>query len=279
MHIHDLHIETIDQNALQTAIDWAAAEGWNPGIHDALCFHAADPNGFFRAMQDGDPVGFVSAVNYDDAFAFVGLYIVRPDHRGGPAGVMLAHHAIQYMGDRCSGADAVIDRLPMYRKLGFAEAWRTVRQRLRSAGRMHADIRAVTEVPFEAVAQYDRHCFPAERRAFLHCWCTAPGHLAYVSVIHGNVRGLIVCRPCRQGCKIGPLLADTPDVAARLLDTVLSQVGTDVYWDTPTGHPEAIRIAAERGAEPVFETARIYRNGTPQIDMGRLYGVTSFELG
>ncbi|HLA33082.1 MAG TPA: GNAT family N-acetyltransferase, partial [Pseudomonas sp.] len=23
------------------AIDWAAAEGWNPGLHDADCFYAA----------------------------------------------------------------------------------------------------------------------------------------------------------------------------------------------------------------------------------------------
>jgi hypothetical protein len=30
------------------AIDWAAAEGWNPGRADAVCFATADPDGFPR---------------------------------------------------------------------------------------------------------------------------------------------------------------------------------------------------------------------------------------
>ena len=29
-----------------TAVEWAAAEGWNPGAQDAACFSAQDPNGF-----------------------------------------------------------------------------------------------------------------------------------------------------------------------------------------------------------------------------------------
>ena len=31
---------------LTLALDWAAAEGWNPGLADAACFFAADPAGF-----------------------------------------------------------------------------------------------------------------------------------------------------------------------------------------------------------------------------------------
>ena len=32
---------------LALALEWAAAGGWNPGLHDANCFYAADPEGFF----------------------------------------------------------------------------------------------------------------------------------------------------------------------------------------------------------------------------------------
>ncbi len=28
------------------ALDWAATEGWNAGLRDAPCFHAANPHGF-----------------------------------------------------------------------------------------------------------------------------------------------------------------------------------------------------------------------------------------
>ena len=32
------------------AIEWAAKEGWNPGIYDADCFYSADPKGFLLAF-------------------------------------------------------------------------------------------------------------------------------------------------------------------------------------------------------------------------------------
>ena len=38
---------------LKLALDWAAAEGWNPGLDDAHCFYAADPQGFFLGELDG----------------------------------------------------------------------------------------------------------------------------------------------------------------------------------------------------------------------------------
>jgi hypothetical protein len=30
---------------------------------------------------------------------------------------------------------------------------------------------------------------------------------------------------------------------------------------------------------PMFETARMYRGGAPSVDVGRVLGVTSLELG
>ena len=41
----DYRIETMPFSEVETAIDWAAREGWNPGLSDAACFHAIDPNG------------------------------------------------------------------------------------------------------------------------------------------------------------------------------------------------------------------------------------------
>ena len=60
---------------LDQAIDWAAAEGWNPGHGDADCFYAADPGGFFVALLDGRPAGSISAVRYGNDFGFIGLFL------------------------------------------------------------------------------------------------------------------------------------------------------------------------------------------------------------
>jgi hypothetical protein len=38
-----LQIRPMTRAELGAGLDWAAGEGWNPGVHDADGFHAADP--------------------------------------------------------------------------------------------------------------------------------------------------------------------------------------------------------------------------------------------
>ena len=68
------------------AVEWAAAEGWNPGLDDLAAFHATDPGGFFLGWLDGEPVSSISVVRYGAGFGFLGFYIVRPEQRGTGAG-------------------------------------------------------------------------------------------------------------------------------------------------------------------------------------------------
>jgi Acetyltransferase (GNAT) family len=84
-----LVVRQMTEADLKLALDWAAAEGWNPGVHDAHCFYAADPEGFFLGRLDGVPVGCVSAVRYGTGFGFLGLYIVKAEYRGRGFGLAL----------------------------------------------------------------------------------------------------------------------------------------------------------------------------------------------
>src|SRR5215813_948803 len=77
-----LRIRNLRPDEIPLAVDWAAAEGWNPGVADAACFATVDPQGFFLGEIDGEPAATISCVNYDDRFAFLGFYIVRADLRG-----------------------------------------------------------------------------------------------------------------------------------------------------------------------------------------------------
>jgi len=78
----ELSIRPASRAELDTLIDWAAAEGWNPGHHDGDAFHATDPGGFLIGWLGDEPVAAVSVVAYDDGFGFLGFYICHPDHRG-----------------------------------------------------------------------------------------------------------------------------------------------------------------------------------------------------
>ena len=62
-------------------VDWAAGEGWNPGLDDAALFWATDPDAFVAAERDGIVIGGGAVTSYNGAFGFMGLFIVRPEFR------------------------------------------------------------------------------------------------------------------------------------------------------------------------------------------------------
>jgi hypothetical protein len=64
MRDNSLVLRRMAQADLSLALEWAADEGWNPGLHDAHCFYAADSRGFFLGELDGAPIGCVSAIRY-----------------------------------------------------------------------------------------------------------------------------------------------------------------------------------------------------------------------
>ena len=78
----DLNIRNMRPDEIGLAADWAAAEGWNPGLADVACFATVDPQGLLIGELDGAPAATISCVNYDRGFAFLGFYIVRADLRG-----------------------------------------------------------------------------------------------------------------------------------------------------------------------------------------------------
>src|SRR5262245_52787924 len=112
-------IRTMTSGEIDFAIDLAAAEGWNPGLHDAANFHAADPAGFLVGVLDGEPTACISAVSYDGSFGFIGLYIVAPRHRGKGHGLAIWNAAMQRLAGHTVGLDGVVAQQENYRRSGF----------------------------------------------------------------------------------------------------------------------------------------------------------------
>jgi GNAT superfamily N-acetyltransferase len=268
---------SLPQRAARQAIEWAAGEGWNPGVDDEQRFLAADPDGFIATELDGQIAGTVSCALYGDAYAFIGFYIVRADLRGRGIGTELFDRALARAGERAVGLDGVVEQQPVYASLGHRnERWRGT-----GGGTTPDGLVPLSEIDYDELAAYDAAVFGAPRDAFLRAWIDRePGHaLAYAD--DGRVRGYAVLRRCHEGAKIGPLFADDPVVAADLLVAMRAAAGdgSPVFLDVPHANPAAVEIAAASLDSPVFETARMYRNGRPPEDTARVFGVTTFELG
>lgn len=275
-------IRSMRPDEIALAADWAAAEGWNPGLADAACFATVDPHGFLIGEINGAPAATVSCVNYDDKFAFLGFYIVRADLRGRGYGLKIWNAAVAHAGSRVIGLDGVVAQQENYRKSGFQLAYANVRYggTLAAPAAGPPGIVALRDVPFDLVAASDATVFPAPRPSFLRAWIGAPGHVGCALMRDGALTGWGVIRPCRSGRKIGPLVADDRAAAEAVLTALLAQTGGgEIFLDVPAVNRGAVELAESLGLAPVFETARMYTGPIPPLRLERVFGVTTFELG
>jgi GNAT superfamily N-acetyltransferase len=276
------------QFGLDLAIEWAAAEGWNPGLFDAGPFLVADPEGFLVCMRGDEPVATISAVAYGSSFGFVGFYIVRPDRRGQGFGLKIWRAAMQRLDGRNIGLDGVPAQQANYERSGFVLAHRNARYQgvgpstASAAGFLGTEgIVPLSVLPFEDVVGYDRRFFAAVRTGFLARWISQPQCIALGLVHDGRLAGYGVLRTCRVGHKIGPLFADTPEGAEALFGALRGRVaeGVPFFLDVPDCNPQAVALVTRHQMTPVFSTARMYAGPAPDVSWDRTYGVTSFELG
>ncbi|GKQ54837.1 GNAT family N-acetyltransferase [Bradyrhizobium sp. Ce-3] len=277
-----LSIRQMRPDEIALAVDWAAAEGWNPGLADTACFAAEDPQGFFIGELDGQPAAVISCVNYDGRFAFLGFYIVRPDLRGRGHGLKIWNAAIAHAGPRVIGLDGVVAQQANYQKSGFALAYANVRYggTVAAPPAPNAGIVPLADLPMALIEADDATVFPAPRPAFLRAWINTPGHAGRALMRDGRLAGWGVIRPCRAGCKIGPLVADDRAGAEAILSALLESVGSgEIFLDVPAVNRDAVALAQGLGLSPVFETARMYTGTIPPLRTDRVFGVTTFELG
>lgn len=277
-------VRAMGPDDLALALGWAADEGWNPGLGDAAAFLATDPGGFHVGSVDGEPVSSISLVRYGEAFAFLGLYIVRPEHRGTGLGLALWQRALGALpADVVVGLDGVPAQQDSYRRSGFELAHRNARwggsvSWVPDGSGPVRDLRA-DDLPL--VASYDADVFPAARDAFLAAWLAGPGERRTVGHVEdGRLLGFGTIRACREGWKVGPLVADSPAVAESLMGALVAPVAPGpVFVDVPEPNAAAVDLAGRMGLVPAFETARMYRGPAPDLPLHRIFGITTLELG
>ncbi|MCB1206748.1 MAG: GNAT family N-acetyltransferase [Verrucomicrobiae bacterium] len=272
---------------LETAVEWAAAEGWNPGLEDASIFWETDPGGFVCAERDGEVIGTGSTVAYGREFGFMGFFIVRPDLRGQGIGRDFWTWRRDRLRARLApgaaiGMDGVFAMQPFYARGGFVFSHRNLR--LAGTGRACTSVDAalveLDSLPFEQVAAFDRQHFGFSREGFLRRWIHPAGGLGLGFLDGDRFRGLGVVRPCRTGFKIGPLFAETPEIAEALFVALSSHAaGQPVFLDVPENHPAALELGQRHQLTESFGCARMYHGHAPDLPWNRIYGVTTFELG
>ena len=275
--------KTMSRKEIDITIEWAAKEGWNPGLHDADCYHTADPNGFLIGLLGDEPIATISVIKYGMTFGFLGFYIVKPGYRGKGYGIQIWNAGLKYLERRNIGLDGVVGQQANYKKSGFKLAYRNIRYEGVGGGNPpeNAEFVQLYTLPFETIDSYDRPFFPANRSRFIKSWINQADAYALGIMKNGKLAGYGVIRQCRSGYKIGPLFAENPELSESLFLALKSKAKPSelIYLDTPEVNRAAVALAERYNMKVSFETARMYMREKPDMPFNRLFGVTSFEIG
>lgn len=271
---------TLYRTATRTELDqilgWAADEGWNPGQDDATPFYSADPQGFFVAERDGRIVAAISVVNHSDDFAFLGLYIVTPDCRGQGVGYALWRYALDHAGPRSIGLDGVAEQQDNYAGSGFVKVSRTIRYSGFIPPQLDNGITVAGPEMTEDLIAREAAASGAIKRRFLQNWFkeTSTRRTLYCT----GTGAFCTVRACVGTAKIGPLVAEHPVDAKRLMQHAAHVFGPELVIDVPAGSPQLIAICNGFSMQAGFETARMYR-GLFEHTAPDLFAAATLELG
>jgi len=276
-------IKTMTRKEFDIANEWAIAEGWDLGLHDADCFFKAYPTGFLIGLFENEPIAAIFAVKYSDSFGYLGFYIVKHAYRGQDFGIRIWKAAIEHLKECNIGLDGVIAQQKNYEKSGFKLAYRNIHFEGVGGGDFPSDSNIVplSTIPFDDINAYDEPFFPYKRTKFLKCWIDQPESTALGIMKNGRIAGYGVLRMSHFGYKVGPLFVDTPELAETLFLALRASAkpGSPIHLDTPESNHVAVALARRNNMKIVFEMARMYTGDIPSLPLNRLFGVTSFVLG
>ena len=135
-----------------------------------------------------------------------------------------------------------------------------------------------------AVQRFDAQREPSPRPHFLAQWLNHPaGSVLALMDSQGQCHGFGRIRPCLlqqgEGWRIGPLMAETPEAAERLLHGLLCRHRGVVLVDAPAANPLAQAVLEPLGFRQISQTLRMYRGTSPAVSLQDVYGLACLELG
>ncbi|SBO42255.1 GNAT family N-acetyltransferase [Cyanobium sp. NIES-981] len=285
-------IRTLSRRDIPQVVAWARAEGFCPGEGDVAIYRHTDRQGVWVKELNHQLIGCIAGVRYNAEYGFVGMFLVDPAQRGRGHGLSLWRTAMDHLADLpCVGLEAALGRVEDYRRWGFEPAsptqrWQLVAsgEELAGPGRDGLELVQGEQLPQRAVQAYDAQREPSPRPHFLADWLGHPaGTVLALIDAGGQCHGFGRIRPCLlrrgSGWRIGPLLADDPALAERLLRGMLARHPGVVLIDVPGANRGGDGLMERLGFHRTDTMLRMYRGRPPAVGLDEVFGLACLELG
>lgn len=259
--------------------------GWNQTLTDWKRFLSFNPRGCFVAILGERVMGTVCTIPYEDRFGWVAMVIVDREHRREGIGRTLLLMGIEHLESR--GLTVKLDATPqgkqLYDTLGFQDEYGAARYERHAeslpGGASPAERLRVSDL--DQLNEWDRMIFGASRLPVLQSYLDYFPQFAFWLREQGTIRGYLMGREGSHAFHIGPWVAEDPQSARCLLDTLLDfRKPERVFVDILHPNPFATVLLESRGFRPQRPFIRMFRGanrfpGMPE----RIYGMSGPELG
>lgn len=259
--------------------------GWNQTLIDWRRFLSFNPSGNFVATLNGQVVGIIFTIPYEDRFGWVAAVIVDQNHRRVGIGGLLMNAGIEHLENR--GVTVKLDATPagkmLYDTLGFFDEYGLARMVYEaSGGVLNLPLcEPIAQKERERIIAYDAPIFGANRSAVLQSYLQYYPQFGFYAAEGTRISGYIMAREGINAFHIGPWIADDPDTAKQLLASVLQtrQPGK-AFIDIVDPNPHVCSILESLGFREQRTFMRMYKgnNSHPGLPE-KIYGISGPELG
>ncbi len=264
-------------------------EGWGHTKRDVERCWSLEPHGCFIAESENKAAGHVFSILYG-RIGWIGLLIVNPEKRGSGIGAALMEAAIDFLeknGAETIKLEAVEKAAPLYRRLGFADEFDSLRYCGVPKRTVQQDRKRIVSPMQESdllgTAEFDARHFGANRLRVLRELHSDFAQYCFVARENQHLKGYIMARKTLNGLWIGPWVCGDFRAAELLLDVLvesLSEEAGSLRLGFPASNQNARRLVEERGLRLVGKSIHMTRGDRKnQSDMTYIYGIGGPEKG
>lgn len=251
---------------------WSQRAGWNQTTEDLQGMVAIEGVSNLRAIVNIDgvdiPLGSGIVLPAGQQISWIGMILVHPEvRRQGIARAIMkrcVREARLQQEATIVGLDATPLGSTVYHALGFKEAYKIWRCAIGCSEqpRFSADM-DLESIEKNALSQYlTNRDFPNKHSMFKHLQ-HLPMHQNIMAISEGQPVGFVMSRPGRLKPYIGPLIADSSQIAAVLLRAALhhwrAQGYEQAFVDVPAYHLSQASIYKELPIVRSRELTRMYQ--------------------
>lgn len=247
-------------------------------------YYRLQPDGWILALRNEKPVGMGGVLFYG-SFARIGLMAVLPETQHQGIGAAIMQHLLAWIADRGATTvflDATPAGVPLYAKLGFmADDSVCAYIQRRSSTLVDSPAIATKRLDPEELAEvvtYDEGRFGARRTGVLTSYYEEfPHRMFVVRDSQGSITGYLIA----QARRLGPWLADTPEIAGILLQQALRlSFSQSPMALVPEYNQAAQMLLKGAGFQPEGRWQSMRLGGIPSLHRRQwLYGYANFYVG